>query len=252
MFRMLILLLALTLAPFTGLAEAPFTFAEDLTGVYTWPEEASEADASYVYRFTYPQIVGEEGVALTINEVFRYEASYALDFDCPMNGSSHPAEEGQMQVDVTYEVVHLSDAYLSVRIDKVVDVAGQAVQVTKAFTFTLTGSNAGTVTSLPYLTGQLDPEETDEWLVERQTDKADACAREMVWALIEKDMAREGSAIYEDMTFEDFQWSFYPEEDFFLNEDGDLVFFLQEGSIAPPKAGMFLYTITMEDMLDEL
>ncbi len=252
MFRMLILLLALSLLPITGVAEMPFTFAEDLTGVYTWPEDASESEASYVYRFTYPQLVGEEGLALTINEVFRYEASYALDFDCSMNGSSHPAEEGQMQVDVNYDIVHQSAEYLSVRIDKTVDVAGQSVQVTKAFTFALTGPKAGAVTSLPYLTGQLKQDETDEWLVERQTEKVDVCAREMVWELITRDMAKDGSVIYEDMSFEDFQWNFYPEEDFFLNDDGDLVFFLQEGSIAPAEAGILLYTITMEDMLDEL
>ncbi len=251
MFRMLILLLALTL-PLSGMAEASLTPADDLTGLYTWPEGAAEADASYVYRFTYPQFAENDDVALTINEVFRYEGSYALDFDCPMNGSSHPAEDGQMQVDVTYAITHLSAGHLSVCIDKTVDVAGQAVQVTKAYVFTLTGPKAGTVTSLPYLLGLLDADETDEWLMDRQTAKADNCAREMVWALIEKDMAKTDSAIYPDMTFEDFQWSFYPEEDFFLNEEGDLVFFLQEGSIAPQEAGLFFYTISVEDMLDEI
>ena len=63
MFRLLILLLTLTLLPLGGLAEAPVTLADDLTGVYVWPEGASETEASYVYRFTYPQFAGDEGIA---------------------------------------------------------------------------------------------------------------------------------------------------------------------------------------------
>ena len=74
MFRLLILLLALTLLPACGMAEAPLTFADDLTGVYTWPEGSAESEASYVYRYAYPQIASDSELALTINEVFRYEA----------------------------------------------------------------------------------------------------------------------------------------------------------------------------------
>lgn len=252
MFRMLILLLALTFLPLTGMAEAPLSFADDLTGVYTWPEGASEAEASYVYRYCYPQFAGDGDAALTINEIFQYEVSYALDFDCPMNGSSHPAEDGQMVVDISYEVTHLSEDALSLRVDKVVTVGGQAVRVIKGYTFGLTGSLSGTVTALPYLLGVIEKGETDEWLVERQTAKVDACAREMVWALIERDMKKEGSVLYGDLTLEEFEWGFYPEEDFYLDEAGDFVFFVQEGVIAPSEAGPFFYTITMDELLDEL
>ncbi len=252
MFRLLTLLLMLTLLPLTGVAEAPLTFTDDLIGVYTWPEGSTEADASYVYRYAYPQIAGEDDIALTINNVFDYEASDALGFECPMIGSSHPAEKGQMQVDITYEVVHLSDAALSVRIDKIVSVAESRFHIVKAYTFALTGAEAGTVTSLPYLLGIVEDSETDEWLIDRQIAKADACAREMVWALIEKDMKKDGSVLYQDMTFEEFEWGFYPEEDFYLDAEGNFVFFVQEGMIAPTEAGQFFYTITLDDLLDEI
>ena len=56
MYRLLILLLAMTLLPMAGLAESPIAFTDDLTGVYTWPEGASEEEASYVYRYSYPQV----------------------------------------------------------------------------------------------------------------------------------------------------------------------------------------------------
>lgn len=253
MLRYLILLLALTLLPLGGMAEEPsLTFSEDLTGVYTWPEGSQEDAASYVYRYAYPQIDGDSMLAITLNNVFEYEATDALGFECPMIGSSHDPAQGQMLVNVSYTITHLSVEYLSVRIDKTVRVGDTVSNIVKAYTFTLTGADAGTVTSLPYLLGLVKQGENDEWLIDRQTAKADACARDMVWALIEKDAAKADSPIWPEFTFEKLEWSFYPEEDFYLNEAGDLVFFLQENIIAPQTAGQFFYTIPVEDLLDEI
>jgi len=252
MFRLLILLLIAALLPLGSVAEAPVSFADDLTAVYTWPEGAPESEASYVYRCTYPQLAGDEAIAQTINNIYQYEVSYALDFDCPMNGSSHDPAEGQMQVDVTYEVTHLSSDHLSIRIDKEVTIGESCVRVVTAHIFPLTGERAGTVISLPYLLGVIKQGETDEWLIDRQTAKVDACARDMVWFLVERAMKQENSPIYPDMTLEEFEWGFYPEEDFFLDEEGNFVFFVQEGVIAPAEAGQFFFPVTLDELLDEL
>ena len=252
MFRLLILLLTLTLLPVCGLAEAPLAFSDDLTGVYTWPEDSAEAEALYVYRYAYPQVAGESDLALTINQVFQYEVHDALAFECPMTGSAQTAETGRMEVEIAYEVVHLSDEFLSVRVDKTVTQGETVSRIVKGYSFMLTGVEAGTVTSLPYLLGVIAPEDTDEWYLDRQTAKADACARDLVWALIEQDMKAADSPIYEDLTFEEFEWGFYPEEDFYLDAEGNFVFFLQEGMIAPAEAGQFFYTITLDELLDEI
>ena len=251
MFRLLILLLCAALVPFAGTAEAALSFTDDLTALYTWPEGAPEAEASYVYRSTYPQIAGDSALAMTINNIYQYEVSYALDFDCPMNGSSHDPSEGQMQVNTGYEMTHLSSEYLSIRISKELTVGESSVRVITAHTFPLTGDRAGTVTALPYLLGVIKPD-ADEWLIERQTAKVDACARNMVWFLVERAMNQDGSAIYPDMTQEEFEWCFYPEEDFYLDEACNFVFFIQEGIIAPAEAGPFFFSITLDEMLDEL
>ena len=252
MFRLLILLLALALLPMAALAESPVTFTDDLTGVYTWPEGASEEEASYVYRYAYPQIAGESELAMTINQVFQYEADDALGFECPMNASAHDPALGRMEVVLLYTITHLSDEFLSVRVDKTVTVGDSVSHIVKGYSFMLTGMEAGTVTSLPYLLGVIDPEDTDEWYLDRQTAKADACARDLVWMHIERDMRAEGSPIYEDMTFEEFEWCFYPEEDFYLDEEGNFVFFLQENMIAPQEDGQFFYTVTLDELLDEI
>lgn len=253
MLRILLLLLTLTLLPLpVGAEDAPLAFADDLTGQYVWPVGSTPEEASYTYEFTYPQIAGDSLLAITINNVFEYEATDALGFECPMIGSSHDPSLGQMQVALEYTVTHLSAEYLSVRIDKEVRVGDTATHTVKAFTFMLTGDSAGTVTSLPYLLGLVEASENDEWLLDRQTAKTETTAREMVWAMIEEAMAEDGSPIWSDTTFETLEWVFYPEEDFYLDEDGRLVFFLQENTIAPSEAGEFFYPISMDDMLDEL
>ena len=252
MFRLLILLLAATLLPFGGVAEAPLTFADDLTAVYTWPEGAPEAEASYVYRCAYPQIAGDSTLAMTINNVFTYEVTDTLGFECPMTGSDHDPALGQMEVNLTYEITHLSSESLSVRIDKTVTVGDTTSSIIKAFTFALTGPDAGTVTSLPYLLGVIKQGETDEWLIDRQTAKVDTCARDLVWFLVERAMKQPDSLIYPDMSLEEFEWGFYPEEDFYLDADGRFVFFVQEGVIAPAEAGHFFFTVTLDELLDEI
>lgn len=252
MIRLLLLLLTLALLPLPAMAEAPFTFADDITGVYTWPEGASEAEASYVYRYAYPQIAGDSDLALNINQVFQYDVDDALRFECPMYASDHPAELGQMQVELTYEITHQSKEALSVRIDKTVTVGESVSRTVKAYTFKLTGALAGTVTSLPYLLELVTDNSADEWLIDRQIAKADACVRDMVWVMIEDDMDKPGSLIEPDRAEEEFEYGFYPEEDFYLDAEGNFVFFIQEGVIAPFEAGQFFYTITMEELMDEI
>lgn len=252
MFRLLILLLALTILPISGISEAPATFADDISGLYTWPEGASAEEASYVYRYRYPQLQGDSALAMTFNNIYQYEVSDALGFECPMIASDHDPSLGQMLVTIDYQITHHSKDYLSIRIDKEVTLGNTTSRIVKGHTFALTGDYAGTITSLPYMIGILQTGETDEWLIDRQTDKADRCAREMVWALVEAEMSRADSSIYEDMTLEEFEWGFYPEEDFYLDKDGNLVFFVQENVIAPPEAGQFFFTISMDDLLDEI
>lgn len=250
--RLLLLLLALCMLPLSAMAEEVLALGEDITGTYVYPEGASEADARYIYRFTYPQIAGDSDVALLINTTYQYQASDALGFECPMIASSLPETDPQMVITITYEVTHLSADYLSVAIRKEVASGELVTVILSGHVFPLTGAEPGAVTSLPYLLGILDPAETDEWYLDRQIAKADNCARELVWAMIQPEMAAADSIYYGDLTYEEFADCFYPEEDFYLNAEGDVVFFLQEGVAAPAEFGPLTYTIPLETILDEI
>ncbi len=252
MKRWLILLMALCLVPAYACCEETLTFGQDITGEYVYPSGSSISAARYVYRYAYPQIAGDSELAQMINNTYQYLASDALGFECPMNASSHPADEPPMQVSVTYAITHLSPEYLSVQLRKEIAVGNLVTTIITGHVFPLTGDEPGALTSLPYLLGLLKQDETDEWYLDRQIEKANACLRGMVWALVEQDMKKGSVPVYEDMTEEEFGYIFYPEEDFYLDADGDFVFFLQEGTIAPEETGVLTYTLTIDEILDEI
>lgn len=251
MKRILVFLLLAALLPLCAAAEAPVTFGDDLVCTYVYPEGSDEQTARYVYRCTYPQLAGDSEVAGLINNTYQYLADDALGFECPMNATSVPADGPQMRVTVSYEITHLNSTHLSVLIRKEVQ-DGNVSQIVSGHVFPLTGPEAGEATSLPYLLGILTPGETDEWYLDRQIAKADACARELVWELLMADKASGRYPIWEDLTYEEFEWSFYPEEDFCLDAEGDVVFLLQEGSFAPAEYGPLQYTIPLDTLLDEI
>ncbi len=252
MKRFLMLLCVLMLASPALAAEAPLTFSQDLTGVYVYPEDASEADARYVYRYRYPQLAGDSAIAEVFNTTYAYTADDALAFEAPMIATGLEENGPAMTVDIGYEVTCMNADYLSVKITKTVTSGGNVSTVVNGHVFALTGSRAGEIISLPYLLGILDDDETDEWYKDRQTQKADGCVRDMLWAQLEE-LADEGTVpLFEGLLFEELEACFYPEEDFYLDENGDPIFFLQENAVAEPEAGILCFPISLEELLDEI
>lgn len=241
------LVLALLLALLPAFAECPVTLADPITGEYVWPEGSSDADALYVYRCRYPQVAGSDDVALHINTTYSYMIEDAMGFEVPMLASEMQPGDPKKTVDIDFGVTCMSDTHLSILITKRVTVLGEETSVLSGHVFALTGSGAGRITNLPVLLGLLDPDETDEWLMTRQTNKADKLVREMVWVQLQ-----ELPEVYDDLTFEELEAGFYPEEDFFLDEDGNPCFYLQAGTVAPEELGPVMITLSMYDLLDEI
>lgn len=251
MKKLLTLLLALLMLISSAAAD-PLPLGE-LSGVYCFPEDSDEAAAQYVYRYNYPQVAAEDDAALTINEFYRYLVEDAFGFAIPMAVDGlDPASPMQAVTSITSEITCNNGEYLSVKVVSESMTGASASQVVSGHTFSLTGGKAGTVTSLPYLLGILEPGETDEWLLDRQTNKADELVRSLVWDVIQEMLAGGASDCYDDLTFDQFAACFYPEEDFYMDADGNLVFFVQEAVIAPAASGVFFFPFSVEELLDEL
>lgn len=255
MKKLLLPLLTLLLLTLPALAESPVQLTDSLEGVYVWPEGSTEADALYVYRYRYPQVTGAEDLAMHINSTYAYAVEDALGFEVPMQASGMQESDPQKIVDIDYTITCLNESHLSVVITKRVTVSGTTTEVCSGHVFALTGSGAGRITNLPVLLELLNAEETDEWLMTRQTNKADALVRSLVWSRIQRSIAHpaeDDPAFYDDLSYEELEAAFYPEEDFFLTEDGEPCFYFQPGTVAPEEDGLVTFVITRWELEDEM
>lgn len=251
MKKILALLLMLMLSISTALAE-PLPLGEMLSGTVTWPEEADEVSARYVYRYQYPTIIGEDDVSQLINAFYGYLVDDALAFAVPMAAELLDENGPQAYTNITSEITCNNDDWLSVKVTTESFMGAAVSTIVAGHSFARAGGKAGTVVSLPYLLGMLAADETDTWLQERQTAKADTLVRRLIWEIMQEQLADGAVAYYDDLTFDVLEANFYPEEDFYLDENGNPVFFLQEALVAPATEGILCFPFTMEELLDEL
>ena len=255
MKKLLILMTLFLAICCAALAEGLLALDEPLSGVICWPEGSDESTAAYVYRYSYPQVAGDSEIAELINGTYAYEVSDAAAFRVPMNAEGLDPEAGvQFYTTIAYEVTCLNERYLSIKITTESFLGSAATLTVAGHTFSLDGgAKTGAVTSLPYLLGLLDEDDaTDEWMQDRQTAKADECVQRLVWEIIEQQIMSGEVAYDDELDYETFCYSFYPEEAYYLDADGNPVFFIQEGFVAPVSEGVLLFPFTMEELLDEI
>lgn len=247
-------LLTLALAAALGIGAAgadSLPLVGDKTGEVAVPYDEEQPDgACFTYSYVYPAADPEHPDAAIVNTFFDYEISDTVNFRAPMDAENWAHTGESVRKSVTYEVTCNRDDYFSVLI-RTAETTPEETYVTYAGdTFSRTEKRPGYTTTLPQILGILDSYESDTWLQERQTAKADAYVRAMIWEQIEENP--EDLPFYDDFTEEDLEYIFYPEEDFYLDEDGNPVFFLQPGDAAPAEAGLMTFPLTLEDILDEM
>lgn len=248
-----VLLMVLTAALlFSSAMAEPLTLASDLAGEAFWPEDATADNATYVYRYAYPQVEDNDETCQMINEFYGYLVEDALAFTVPMTADGLETGGVQAYTNIASQVTCNSDAWFSVLVTTETFLGASTSEVYAGHTFARTGAKAGTVVSLPYLLGILDPEEEDTWMQDRQTQKANELVWGLVWDIIEQQKADGTVAYDEDLTYEGLCADFYPEEDFYLDADGNPVFFLQAATVASAAEGVLTFPFSMAELLDEV
>lgn len=252
MKKLLVLFLALLLVfPAAALAD-PLPLEEDLSGTFTvLYDEEDPAAGGYVYSFRYPHVDPAHPDAHLVNEFYEYLARDTEVYTVP-NLSDYYAGIGQrVAVSVTYEVTCNTDRFFSVRIHRVMEAEGdEPAETWEADSFSRIDGRPGTDLTLTNLLGTLDVGETDEWLETRQTRKAQNAVLSLVWALIEENP--QGIPYYEDLTKEELGWLLDPDQDFWLDESENPVFFLRAGAAADPEAGLLTFPLSLSAIYDEL
>ena len=226
----------------------PLLLKEDLSGEERIPLREGSESPAYLYAYAYPQVDESDPSAGLINQFYIYKATDALDFEVPMMVDFYAASgtEKDVTVRISYEITCNNDDFFAILLktegDDYVTYAGH--------TFSRKDIRPGSSVALPYLLGILASEENDEWLQDRQTAKADAMVRAMVWEKLQEESEQIG--LYEDFTEEILELGFFPEEDFYLDGTGNPVFYLEPGVAADPEAGLLTFPISIEEILDEI
>ena len=250
MKRFLSVLLAASLFILPALAD-PLPLLEDYAEDIVAPYDESDPSAgvfTYSYRYPHPDESAEGGAE--INAFYTDLIDYDLGFTMPM---IQEAFEGfDSSTFITYTVTCNNDDYFSVLILK--DESNPDISRTSwnAQVFSRKFGSPGLTYTLPKVLGILSANENEEWLQNRQTEKANRLIREMVWDMVQEN--RDGLD-YGGLTEEILDYIFFPEENFYLDENGDPVFFLQPGDLfaeVPEDTELFIFPIPLQDILDEL
>ena len=226
----------------------PLPLGADLAGEAVRPLGDTENGPRYIYRYAYPQITGEDPSAALINQFYAYLVSDALDFEVPMMADYYAGirPEADIQVQISYSVKCNNDDYFSV----LLKTEGDDFLTFKGHTFSRKDLKPGSSVALPYLLGILATNESDTWLQERQTAKADDLVRTLIWEDLQA--RREELQIFPDVDRELFDVLFYPEEDFYLDETGNPVFYLEPGTVSDMKNGLLEFPISLWEIMDEM
>lgn len=246
----LLLMLSLLAVP-CALAEEVRVAGEKAGEVYM-PEGSDAQTARYVYRYSYPLMEETGENAQMINEFYDYLISDAEAFMIPMTFETLEESPVQCYTAITSQVMCNNAEYFSVLVTTESFIGAETSQVLAGHTFALQGGKAGSCISLPYLLGLLEADENDTWMQDRATAKADQLVYNLVWSIIEEQKAEGVVAYYEDLTREELEAQFYPEEDFYLDENGNPVFYIQPSYIASSAEGVLTFPFTVEELLDEL
>ena len=202
--------------------------------------------AEYIYDYAYPQVDPQDPSAELINSFYRYLADDAVGFEIPMNADYYRGQGVQedVRVEIRYQITCNNDDFFGV----LIHTTQGEFESWAGHTFSRKNLKPGSSVALPYLLGLLDSGENDTWLENRQTAKADALVRGMVWDRLNE---QEDLALREDLEEESLDFGFFPEEDFYLDESGNPVFYLQPG-FAEDSTRLITFPISLEEILDEM
>ena len=248
MRRILPFLLVLSLLAAPALADPLVLlddYAEDVSELY---DDADPSAGRFVYSCRYPHVDENAEGSMGINTFYSEQLEYERGFTMPIIRDAFEGYDSSTVI--SYTVTCNNDDYFSVLVHTVMSSPEQSSEHWEGHVFSRKNGSPGQTWTLPRLLGTLKQGENDSWLQDRQTEKADAIVVDLVWDLIEDN--EDNIDYFPEFTKEDLSHVFFPEENFYLDETGNPVFYIQPGIAAPETAGLLTYSISLEDILDEL
>lgn len=141
---------------------------------------------------------------------------------------------------VTFETKHLSERYLSVVLSFREQGGNGEHEHLSADTFALDGLYAGKKLTLSQVLGM---EETQD------PSAAAQLAWDLVWQIAAQEAQNPQSAYLEGLSVQNVQNAFQPETDFYLDADGNIVFWIAPGELAGEMAGILLFPFAPGELM---
>lgn len=199
------------------------------------PEEAP----TYHLIYDYPHLVGEDAVAVLINDSFASARDEMTGLMLPMLANLNASESGFLRVlRQEYRVMCNNGRLLSVLFMQSNEMENGTIYSLEGHTFDVSGEYAGQVLTLRGIV-----------MVGESTDEIVSCLLPELY----KEFVRlqNDGVILPDLTEDDFYDTVFPESDFYANDDGSVTFFFQPEIMVVPSFEVPCFTYT-PDMLQAL
>jgi len=141
----------------------------------------------------------------------------------------------------TREITHLSERYRSETISTVISGGNADQQLLSAQTYALDGVYRDSVITLTQLLG-----------LEKQEELVKQLVCDLVWQIVQHESQNPDSGYLDGLTRLDIESTLNPDTDFYLDADGNIVFFIQSGEIAGEMAGILLFPFAQAELMSAL
>ncbi len=244
-----LVILALMIAVMTLPASAqPLALAQPLAGEAAYPDGSTVDNAKFLLTYAYPQIVPETDADNHINTYYQevqselLQATDTILIDQDVGGMD---AEISAYMHVSYQVTANTDDFFSVVLSQEEFMGVAEAQTIAANVFARTGDNAGGLVTLPVVLGISDEDELFA------TNLIDTAYR-LVWDIIVEQMQTGTVEYFEELIQENLFAEFYPESDFYLDDQGNIVFFVQPSTIASGAAGLLTFPFSPAELISEM
>lgn len=230
-------------------AVEPLEVAQSLEGMWTYPQGVSPEEAGYVLRYAYPQFVAATEADQAINAYYQAVCQDLQNLLLPQNAeeilSLREPGDPPYTADLSWQVTSNTGQYLSVILSNKQFFGRTETESLQANVFARDGMYAGQMVSLSQVIGL----EQEGGEFDARSSYASQLVYKLVWEIICQQSASRQIDFLEGLTQERLQAQFSPETDFYLDEEENLVFFLQSGTIASEVEGYLTYPFSVAELL---
>ena len=228
----------------------PLKLTDDFSGkIVVNYDETDPSAGSFTFVYSYPCIDESEPDAYIVNSFYREQMD--MDETNMLFFADGYSDAGVSAVKaISYQITCNNDQYFSVLMIQNLSVGNNDRTIWEGNTFSRKSGGLGTTFDLPLLLGILDDAEQDEYLIERQSEKAADIVLEMILKMIDENP--ENLPYFDNITYEYLYDTVFPHEDFYLDDTGNPVFYVNPGIVADESLGFLLFPVLLEDIVDEL